>query len=99
MPLSDRIKKQSLFAITLSPDFKHYLSLNMKKPNALYICERDLKDEELEALKKRLELQRKKQNKSTNSEINVELCDFIPCLLYTSPSPRDATLSRMPSSA
>ena len=23
----------------------------------------------------------------------------IPCLLYTSPSPRDATLSRMPSSA
>ena len=25
--------------------------------------------------------------------------DFIICLLYTSPSPRDATLSRMPSSA
>ena len=25
--------------------------------------------------------------------------DFCPCLLYTSPSPRDATLSRMPSSA
>ena len=24
---------------------------------------------------------------------------YIPCLLYTSPSPRDATLSRMPSSA
>ena len=24
---------------------------------------------------------------------------FKPCLLYTSPSPRDATLSRMPSSA
>ena len=24
---------------------------------------------------------------------------FLPCLLYTSPSPRDATLSRMPSSA
>ena len=24
---------------------------------------------------------------------------FVPCLLYTSPSPRDATLSRMPSSA
>ena len=24
---------------------------------------------------------------------------FITCLLYTSPSPRDATLSRMPSSA
>ena len=26
-------------------------------------------------------------------------CDITPCLLYTSPSPRDATLSRMPSSA
>ena len=24
---------------------------------------------------------------------------LVPCLLYTSPSPRDATLSRMPSSA
>ena len=27
------------------------------------------------------------------------LPEFKPCLLYTSPSPRDATLSRMPSSA
>ena len=25
--------------------------------------------------------------------------NYCPCLLYTSPSPRDATLSRMPSSA
>ena len=31
---------------------------------------------------------------------NAALVTFlIPCLLYTSPSPRDATLSRMPSSA
>ena len=30
--------------------------------------------------------------------ISVYTCVFI-CLLYTSPSPRDATLSRMPSSA
>ena len=29
----------------------------------------------------------------------VVLCRFHVCLLYTSPSPRDATLSRMPSSA
>ena len=29
--------------------------------------------------------------------INQEIYDI--CLLYTSPSPRDATLSRMPSSA
>ena len=33
---------------------------------------------------------------------NIEICGFegfSVCLLYTSPSPRDATLSRMPSSA
>ena len=29
----------------------------------------------------------------------VSVFDIITCLLYTSPSPRDATLSRMPSSA
>mgnify|MGYP003302377745 CR=1 FL=1 len=30
---------------------------------------------------------------------NMVLVDFHPCLLYTSPSPRDGLLSRMPSSA
>ena len=30
---------------------------------------------------------------------SVAVMGLIPCLLYTSPSPRDATLSRMPSSA
>ena len=29
----------------------------------------------------------------------IDIWDMKPCLLYTSPSPRDATLSRMPSSA
>ena len=36
-------------------------------------------------------------------ERQIDLADYLPrsrfCLLYTSPSPRDATLSRMPSSA
>ena len=32
-------------------------------------------------------------------EFGVNVPTFIDCLLYTSPSPRDATLSRMPSSA
>ena len=31
--------------------------------------------------------------------VNLGLQEVITCLLYTSPSPRDATLSRMPSSA
>ena len=30
---------------------------------------------------------------------SVVACEYMTCLLYTSPSPRDATLSRMPSSA
>ena len=29
----------------------------------------------------------------------IKVCTCVRCLLYTSPSPRDATLSRMPSSA
>ena len=29
----------------------------------------------------------------------INMQEFLNCLLYTSPSPRDATLSRMPSSA
>ena len=32
-------------------------------------------------------------------QINCEFHPELNCLLYTSPSPRDATLSRMPSSA
>ena len=35
---------------------------------------------------------------TTDEGIGVDL-DKVSCLLYTSPSPRDATLSRMPSSA
>ena len=35
-----------------------------------------------------------------DSKTSIILGDiFLSCLLYTSPSPRDATLSRMPSSA
>ena len=32
-------------------------------------------------------------------EFDINVKDELVCLLYTSPSPRDATLSRMPSSA
>ena len=37
--------------------------------------------------------------KKAVSEHSKKLEKFVACLLYTSPSPRDATLSRMPSSA
>ena len=35
----------------------------------------------------------------TMGELEVPSDRYYGCLLYTSPSPRDATLSRMPSSA
>ena len=38
-------------------------------------------------------------NTTTDSGEARKHTGYIPCLLYTSPSPRDATLSRMPSSA
>ena len=36
---------------------------------------------------------------NTQYKTREQAADLIDCLLYTSPSPRDATLSRMPSSA
>ena len=44
------------------------------------------------------------QNEEINSGkittvINATLALYLTCLLYTSPSPRDGLLSRMPSSA
>ena len=40
---------------------------------------------------------RKKRDDLTSAELRYAMVN--DCLLYTSPSPRDATLSRMPSSA
>ena len=37
--------------------------------------------------------------KNTSSTYNWNIIDSVSCLLYTSPSPRDGLLSRMPSSA
>ena len=31
--------------------------------------------------------------------LTLSIATYMPCLLYTSPSPRDKTVSRMPSSA
>ena len=39
------------------------------------------------------------QTKLDDIEADLQRATHITCLLYTSPSPRDATLSRMPSSA
>ena len=44
-------------------------------------------------------LERKKQYTRINNKIAVNHAKYITCLLYTSPSPRDRTRYRMPSSA
>ena len=36
---------------------------------------------------------------SSQFDVHKEFGGVVPCLLYTSPSPRDGLLSRMPSSA
>ena len=38
-------------------------------------------------------------NKTSFEKFGIDFDIYYSCLLYTSPSPRDATLSRMPSSA
>ena len=51
----------------------------------------------------RLRRQEKGASYTIFRELSVEdsdgFCEYMSCLLYTSPSPRDGLLSRMPSSA
>ena len=61
----------------------------VNKLNAFQISTGDLLREEI---KKNSDIGKAITNDMSNGK-------FISCLLYTSPSPRDATLSRMPSSA
>ena len=56
--------------------------------------------EEIEVLKRALEEQKlRAQRDALAAEVKRGAGGVRSCLLYTSPSPRDATLSRMPSSA
>ena len=54
---------------------------------------------QVEGLAKALDLDYFHEKVELNSFWKLIPPKFTPCLLYTSPSPRDATLSRMPSSA
>ena len=63
------------------------------KPRSLY-------DEQAEELRKKgVELQTQDDDEENEEQDDDRSATFVACLLYTSPSPRDATLSRMPSSA
>ena len=61
-------------------------------PNTVHRLENDFQDVSIEDTRRLLGL-----NAIECYDLDVE--GLTTCLLYTSPSPRDATLSRMPSSA
>ena len=71
----------------------------------LEIIETEMMLADLESIQKRLDKKNKKNLLPEHLAILETALDFLSnnknlsCLLYTSPSPRDATLSRMPSSA
>ena len=107
----DAVKLQKIFPL----DPPIYISVNisanlLRNPNMIQIVEKVLKQNKLSTSSLRLEVTEKADigNSDTTQEmfkalrergIRLSLDDFGTCLLYTSPSPRDRTRSRMPSSA
>ena len=70
----------------------------METKEILEDCEMRM-DKAIEVLKKNLSgIRTGRANPGLVDSLRVDVYGS-PCLLYTSPSPRDATLSRMPSSA
>ena len=70
-------------------DLINYFDKLVPMDNKLYVHTTEGKDDMPAHIKSAL----------TNNQISLSIKDNNFCLLYTSPSPRDATLSRMPSSA
>ena len=66
-------------------------SLSYSTPNRLIIL--------FEGLQKKIALESEEIRGPNIKALEIALDGFISCLLYTSPSPRDCLLSRMPSSA
>ena len=78
------------------------LRLRSLKAQTITIADLDLVVEFGEGEEMRTEISAKFRKQRVAEElatIGLEVIEWWTCLLYTSPSPRDATLSRMPSSA
>ena len=69
----------------------------IKDPDNIVMRKIDILNLGIKPYKEVWDLQKELVEKRRNGQINDTL--ILVCLLYTSPSPRDATLSRMPSSA
>ena len=70
----------------------------LKKINELDQKNKQL-EAELEKYKNRAYAGRKKHDSAWMQSYNAFVVQYENCLLYTSPSPRDRSVSRMPSSA
>ena len=78
---------------------KIYLFALLISSNQILVAQEDAADSEAPStVQQLLELVKEGQVRE-QAENAVREAEFMACLLYTSPSPRDATLSRMPSSA
>ena len=75
-----------------SDDFPHKKKSGLHKSQVIRNKNFSIKDVDTRDVQSELIVQKNKQNEDNKAFENS-------CLLYTSPSPRDATLSRMPSSA
>ena len=85
----------------LIPEFGNDLKLDydLKKKNWFNIGGKTKAFYKADDLKELIKFLKKIQDKEKIFILGAGSNTLISCLLYTSPSPRDATLSRMPSSA
>ena len=94
MDITKKAVQQALTTITLPGDGKHLMESGAVKNILVFgeevVIDLTVQNPSLQARKK-LEVE---ILKCIHKEVHPKAC-----LLYTSPSPRDATLSRMPSSA
>ena len=68
--------------------------------DAVYQAAKEAGDEDIvKSIEDRKLTKEEYQALSEKYKVNQDVAEYGPCLLYTSPSPRDRTRSRMPSSA
>ena len=81
-----------------------YFNNQTEKINPIKVSKKDFSSQDEDQFNKILSSteknsNRKKYETKQKNNPNPKIYEYSDCLLYTSPSPRDATLSRMPSSA
>ena len=88
-----------LFLVCSAPYLLSLLSFWFIPESPRWLRTEERMDEAIKVLKEIARWNGKEINEKTTLSKPVKINEQRTCLLYTSPSPRDATLSRMPSSA